>query len=289
MAKVTQRLSKMAEHFENFLKRSISDGDRPNTVKSKMNSVKKLKAFFGEMEPNDIRSENWLEFCGTRAADINLFNCTKHFRAICKFLHEVGAMDKRPKIFNPRRKKENIARRRKKSKIYSRSDISLLENACSSLEQKLCLYLGYDMAFRMDDCLRLTWDRVILSLISGGSFIEFFGDDNKTEFVGKVPISEKVKRLLLDWKGKGTGLVFDNKTSQQMNFKSVISASGIGFGTFHTLRHTRLTEDFGNPELPQAMTCKIRRVSLAVALEHYIHPSSDDMEKFRNTARTENK
>jgi integrase len=280
-------MSKMSEHFDDFLKRSITDGDRPNTVKSKENSVKHLRSFFGEDEPNGVTAERWLAFCGSRAANINLFNCTKHFRAICKFLHESGLLEKRPKIFNPRRKKEAIARRRKKSRIYSLADVRSIE-ACCNGEQQICLYLGYDMAFRMDDCLRLTWDRVILEG-DGSGFIIFHGDDNKTEFVGKCPMSSKVYELLMirmtfEIAALG-GLVFKAKSSAQMNFKSVIEKSGIGFGTFHTLRHTRLTEDFGNPDLPQAMVCKIRRVSLAVALEHYIHPSDSDMEKFRNTAK----
>lgn len=270
---------KMNYYFDEFLKKSKSGGDRPNTQISKANSVKRLKPYFGEDFPNDVTSERWLLYLGAEARNINLFNLTKHFRAICKNLHEVGVMVNKPKIFNPNRKKEEVARRRSKNRIFTQSDISRMDGCCDE-DQRLCLWLGYTMAFRMDDCLRLTWDRIDF----GKRFIEFFGDDNKTEFVGKVPISDKVLELLSN-RPQGDGLILNGKTSQQMKFKAVTTAANVFSGTFHTLRHTRLTEDFGNPDLPQAMVCKIRRVSLAVALAHYIHPSDSDMEKFRNTGK----
>lgn len=49
--------------------------------------------------------------------------------------------------------------------------------------------------------------------------------------------------------------------------------------SFHILRHTRLTLDFGNPNIPDADVMVMRRVSLKVALEHYIHPNRDNRKR----------
>ena len=290
--KKDQNLNKlMSDHLDEFLVRSEKDGNKPGTLESKRNSIAHLKNYFDGHFADEVTSDEWLEFVKIFQAEnpgFNMFNLTKHFRSVCKFLHNEGLIKKYPKIFNPFKQKEEIKRKKKRHRIYTSEEILLMDAVCND-DQRLILWLGYDMAFRQDDCVKLTWDRCQLSKTR--PLIEFHGDDNKTGFAGKIPLSDTCAELLRERRRAAIGpwvfhLGSDPQTpmmSQQLRFEDVVRNSGVKYGSHQILRHTRLTEDFGNPDLPDALVMKIRRVSLAVALEHYIHPSEADHEKFRNT------
>lgn len=283
----------MGEHLDEFLVRSEKNGDKPGTITSKKNSVKHLKEFFEGHLPNEVTNDEWLEFLKTfQTANpgFNLFNLTKHFRSVCKYLHENGIITKRPKIFNPNSQKEEVKRRKKRHRPYESDEILLMDAVCNE-DQRLALWLGYNEAFRLDDCVKLDWERVHLSKTA--PFIEFHGDENKTGFTGKIPLSDDSAELLRERRKQARGpwvfpLVGDPNSpmlSQQIRFEDVVRNSKVNYGSHHILRHTRLSEDFANQDLPDTLVMKIRRVSLAVALEHYIHPSNEDFEKFRNSQR----
>lgn len=283
----------MGDHLDEFLERAVKSGDKPGTLESKKNSVRHLKEFFDGHLSSEVTNDEWLEFLKAfqeKNPGFNLFNITKHFRSACKYLHDNGLMLKKPKIFNPNRQKEDIKRRKKRHRPYEPDEILRMDAVCNA-DQRLALWLGYGEAFRLDDCVKLTWDRVHLSKSS--PFVEFHGDENKTGFTGKVPLSDTSVELLRERRKSAVGpwvfhLVSDPQTpmhSQQIRFEDVVLNSGVKYGSHHILRHTRLTEDFGNQELPDTLVMKIRRVSLAIAVEHYVHPSDSDFEKFRNTGR----
>lgn len=266
-------------------KAPISD----ETMESYKTSKNHLKDFFEAYLPNDVKDSSWKEFTESfqvKNPEFNMFNVTKHFRTLTKFLHSKGIMTVRPNVFNPNSLKEKIKRKKKRHRIYSTEEILLMDAVCNE-DQRLCLWLGYDMAFRTDDCINLEWTRVHFGK---NPFIEFHGDENKTGFTGRVPLSDSCASLLKDRKkASESAWVFPLKgdqarhmLGQQIKFEDVVRAS-VNYGSHQILRHTRLTEDFGNTNLDNALVMKIRRVSLAVALEHYIHPSDSDLEKFRNT------
>jgi len=283
----------MGEHLDDFLIRSEKANDKPGTLESKRNSVKHLREYFEGHAPDEVTDEEWIAFVKSfqeKNPGFTMFNLTKHFRSVCKFMHDNGQIKKRPKIYNPNRMKEEIKRKKKRHRPYEASEILLMDAVCND-DQRLALWLGYNEAFRLDDCIKLTWDRVHLS--KTGPYIEFHGDENKTGFTGKVPLSDCSAELLRDRRKGSPGpfvfhLVSDPMKpmlSQQIRFEDVVERSGVKYGSHHILRHTRLTEDFGNPDLPDTLVMKIRRVSLAVAVEHYIHPGAADFEKFRNSGK----
>lgn len=292
--KRTFALNKLVgEHLDEFLQRAEKAGDKPGTLESKRNSVRHLKSYFEGHLPDEVTGDEWLAFLKTfqeQNPGFNLFNVTKHFRSVCKYMHDNGILKKKPKIFNPNRMKEEVKRRKKRHRSYEAEEILLMDAVCNE-DQRLALWLGYEMAFRLDDCIKLDWDRVHLSKTD--PYIEFHGDENKTGFAGKVPLSDTCASLLRERRKTSTGpfvfhLVSDPSLpmlSQQIRFEDVVRNSGVNYGSHHILRHTRLTEDFGNNQLPDTLVMKIRRVSLAVAMEHYIHPSKEDHERFRNTAK----
>lgn len=283
----------MGEHLDLFLVQAEKSGDKKGTLQSKNNSVKHLKEFFEGHLPSEVTSDEWLAFIKSfqeKNPGFTMFNVTKHFRSVIKQLHENGVITKKPKIYNPNRQKEEVKRRKKRHRPYEVVEILQMDAVCND-DQRLALWLGYNEAFRLDDCVKLNWDRVHLS--KSAPFVEFYGDENKTGFTGKVPLSDTSTELLMERRKSAKGewvfpLVSDPNTpmlSQQIRFEDVVLNSKVKYGSHHILRHTRLTEDFGNPSLPDTLVMKIRRVSLAVALEHYIHPSVEDFEKFRNSGK----
>lgn len=288
-------------HFHKSKTALVSD----ETLESYRTSVRHLKEFFDGYLPDELTPDQldaqaeglefkdpWIEFVRSfqeKNPGFNMFNVTKHFRALCKYMHENGVIKKRPRVFNPFAQKEKITRRKKTQRIYTPGEVLMMDAVCNP-DQRLALWLGYDQAFRQDDCVNMEWERVNLG---ASPYVDFHGDDNKAGFVGRIPLSDTCAELLRDRrKAANSAWVLPLKTEpgrpmlpQAFEFEKVVRNSGVNHGSHKTLRHTRLTEDFGNPELDNALVMKIRRVSLAVALEHYIHPTESDFEKFRNTGK----
>jgi integrase len=279
----------IGEHLDLMKERAIQDGLSKATLTSYDVSFKHLKEYFEGYAVDEVTSEEWLKFLGNfreRNPGLRLFNITKHFKKLINYLHENGLILKKPKIHNPYNNKERVDRKKKRHRIYTPGEILQMDAVCTE-DQRLALWLGYEMGFRLDDCVKLRWDRINFH----EKTITFFGDENKTNFVGRVPVSDTCLLLLKDRKKHSeSDFVFHQATdkdkpikTQQLAFEEVVRSSGVGYGSFHLLRHTRLTEDFGNKNLDNALVIKIRRVSLKVALEHYIHPTDSDLESFRNT------
>lgn len=286
---VIQKL--IGEHIEDLVEKIRKSGKSKGTIKSYETTSKKLKPFFESYLPEELTDELWVKFTEVFQKEnpgFVMFNVTKHFKVLCRSLHKEGILRRMPYIYNPKERLEEANRKKKKHRSFTAQEIQRMDDVCTP-DQRLVLWLGYDMAFRLDDCVKLTWDRINFETRE----IVFFGDENKTDFSGRVPLSDTCYDLLLARSEMSEGKwVFPLESDpnlpmrpQQLRFEEVVRNSEIGYGSQHILRHTRLTEDFGNPDLPDTLVMKIRRVSLKVALEHYIHPTDSDLEKFRNTGK----
>jgi integrase len=212
-------------------------------------------------------------------------------RQLTRQLNERGTISRRPKVIDRYAKKERLARKVKKADdTYSRTEYVRIMRAAEPID-RIKVSLGYRLAFRISDVCSLEWSRV--SLDPDDPVIKFRGDDKATKFV-QVPLPGCVfwrLRRLKDEAG-GSRWVFPqerNQTqpikTQQFDFKALRERAKVTRGTFKTFRHTRLSLDFGNPKLSQAHVMIMRRVSYQVALEHYIHPNSDDRRQMRAGSR----
>lgn len=291
--------------FHKSKKRPVSD----KSLKSYKTSADKLKPFFenylpSELVPSPDDPEGkefvnpWLLFVEDfqqKYPGYNMFNVTKHFISLTNYLLEIGVLPRKAKIFNPNSERERVARRKKTNRTYTVQEVIEKMLPVCDEDQEGALWLGYNEALRPDDCVRLSWERLHLG---DKPFIQWFGDDNKATFYGRTPLSDisadwlRKRKAKQEERGLITPWVFPQRRdpSKHLNpqtfaFEKVIRKSGVNFGSHKFMRHTRLTEDFGNPELDNAMVMKVRRVSLKVALEHYIHPTDADFEKFRNTTK----
>lgn len=235
-------------------------------------------------------------------------NYVKYYNKYQSFLQKADMLKKRLKIKNKFKDRERQNLRSKKSRIFTREEITKLRRATPS-DQRLIFDLGYEMAFRISDCVRLTWDRCELKerhaefkkakpdLEKVLPVIYFrFGDDKATKKnMISVPISDRVYRGLVRAKKDSVSQwVFPQQRDttkailpQQFDWPKIRKESGVSYGTYHTLRHTRLTLDFKNPNYTATQVMLVRRVSYEVALEHYIHVSDSDLRLLRNPRNDE--
>jgi integrase len=76
--------------------------------------------------------------------------------------------------------------------------------------------------------------------------------------------------------------------SQQIDWQSWRDRAGLDFDwTPHTFRHTCLSNLFNDPANPQALICKLYRVSLATAMESYVHPTESGREILAKAIKVE--
>lgn len=285
------------------------------TVTTAQSSFNKIELFWGTLFPQDITIEKWSEFQTWYHGNFQgqtQFNVTKFMRILISHLLETDQIFKRPRIINRFAKQEEIRRKKKKSRIYEPDELRALYNSLgktlgrnyvlSEFGEAIFL-LGLEMAFRVSDCAQLTWARVNLNethpelkkdnpdLNVVLPTISFSEGDDKADHEGDVPISDNVFWKLLELKKSAQSVwVFPQKLDpakhiapQQVDWPLLRKFAGVKHGTFHTLRHVRLSLDFKDPRFTAAQVMIIRRVSYEVARKHYIHVSNNDLVLMRNS------
>lgn len=255
-----------------------------NSLKAIENSFRHLKTYWGELGPKDVTKEKWAEFQDwfeAQSPGASQFNVKKYMTVLVRKLHEDGKLKKKFVVTDRFARRETVARRKKKNWVYTKEEIDALDKACSGIEERIQLRLGYLMGFRVSDICRLTWERIVI----GGkyAYVEFTGNDDKAGTVAQCPIPNALLEMILTLSRKSK-FVFHQKRNpdrplkpQQINFNEIKRRAKVTRGSMHSLRHYCLSRDFTNPKLTMSQVCKMRRVSMQVAQAHYIHMSEDDM------------
>lgn len=259
-------------------------------VKQAMN---RLGQYWGYKEPSEINRETWDQFQDwhdTNWPGQDQFNLTKYMRVLRNYCLERGYTAYRARIRDRHAKKQRIERKKRKSIVYTDAEILALERACLTRHERLAIQLGYMMGFRISDCVRLSWDRIALD--HEIPHISFMGDDNKTGFFGKCPLPDKITELLKEMRDlqNVSRWVFPQVKNpeqplktQQFPFREIRNRAEVKSGTFHGLRHYRLTRDFKNPNFTSIQVCLVRRVSLQTANEFYCHAELADLVVMKNS------
>lgn len=265
-------------------KQRLDSGDiSKNTYRSANYSFGKIKKFWGHLKPSYITKERWVKFQTKYDERFheNQFNICKFFTILVRVLYEKGLLEKKPQIKNQFARRERDTRRKLKNWLYSDDQIKALESACLDDKERLATRLGHKLAFRISDVVQLTWDRIILE--GKVAFIEFGGSDDKAGAIARCPLTQDLVELLLRLP-KVSRWVFPQKNNpdqhiltQQFDFNGIKARASIKKGGFHDLRRYRLSLDFKNPRLTASIVCKLRRISMAVALESYIKTNDDDL------------
>lgn len=296
-----RRRSTFGDHFQTYFKfkeKQVKDGeikeatlDLVRRAERKMLPYWKNK-FIDELDSaykvenvkcweNEFFSyEDWYR---DKYAGESMFNVLKYFNSYCKWMHDNGLCRRKVRFKDPKAKVERKARKNRLSRILTNDEVNaLLSN--SDIIQKVAILFGFYMAFRISDVTNLEWSRV--NLDPSDPYIEFLGDD-KEETYTKAPLNGVLLAVLKELKqGAKSKWVFPQKrnpgeamNTQNLYMEKVFAAAALKKFSFKILRHTRLTLDFGNPEIPDVDVMAMRRVSMKVALEHYIHPNKDNRKR----------
>lgn len=279
--KISGEIDLLIQEYE----RRYSAGDiSRNTLKCAANSLEKLKKFWGPLDCEKITKERWAKFQMLFDKNIgeNQFNLTKHMTVLVGHLYEKGLLKTKIQIRNQFSRRERDARRKKKNWLFTNDEVKALDAAAIDDKERLALRLGYLLAFRISDVVQLTWERIILD--GKVAYVEFSGEDDKAGFVGRCPLPGALVEMLLRLP-KTSKWVFPQARdqtkhllTQQIDFNAIKTRAGIKKGGFHDLRRYRLSLDFKNPKLTPALVCKMRRISLPVAMENYIRTNENDLE-----------
>jgi integrase len=150
----------------------------------------------------------------------------------------------------------------------------------------LVTLIMYTMATRITETLEMRFDEEI-DLDHEPPRYCWSDGQNKADLDGwhalhpkLVPLLQSLRRRRL---AEGTNRLFPQKhdnskalREQQVDWRAWRERAGIKWHwTPHTFRHTCLSNLFNDPKNPQALICKLYRVSLAVALETYVKPTNE--------------
>ncbi len=300
--KEPQKKTKFRVLFSDAIDKYVKEKSKevsPITMEGITNSFRYVKEYFSydfidQMEEKEW-PEKWDEFqewFKVKYPTYTFFNIFKNFRALSNYLLLNGDISKKPRLINRFAKKEKLAVKKKKDRIYTKEEIKLILSKAKNIgiEEYLICLMGYYLAFRAGDCLNLEWSR--LGLDQDDPYVNFLGDDKASNF-SKTPMPEKLRLALLEYKKTApkSPWVFPMKTdlarplyNQGFDFQAIKKAAGISYGTFHILRHTRLTNAFGDPKISDSHVMIMFRVSFEVAREHYIKPDKEHRRQFRSIA-----
>jgi len=292
--RVHSLISDEIEKYEAIRNKDLEAGEiEASTFAVIRRALKPINDYFGPQFPEIFEADDWPDtwdkFCEdwrSKNPGETMFNVVKYATAFTRHLHNRGVIRVRPQIFDRHFKKEKLRLKKKRQRIYTTDEAKDILNNPPSLRDRIIGRLGYENAFRIDDCCTLEESQI--NLDQDDPYVQFQGEDKAGTFI-KAPLSKKLRSQISEWidtlkrDGIESQYLFPQLRNPkqpikpaQVEFTKVIRAAGVNYGTHHILRHTRLTLDFGNPNIPQLMVCLLRRVSLRTAQEHYIHPTKSD-------------
>lgn len=285
----SQIIEKIIKRYENAPHPENKKNHTLNTVNS---SYRKLDEYFGNMLPHEFASaEAWDEFqdwWDVHYPGMNSENVTKYMRILLGECFEKGYIKRLPKIKDRNKKAQRIKRNKKKDWVYTDEEIIALdEKGCLTDRERIILRFGYQNAFRISDAVTAQWP--MIDLEAKVPIYKFQGEDKAETYIG-APLTTDMAELLKRYpKHPGSIYLFPqlkNATRpihpQMFDFEAIKMRAGVTRGTFHSLRHYRLTKDFKNPAFTTIQVCVLRRVSLKQAMDAYVHVDLRDLELLQN-------
>lgn len=273
--------------------------DSEDLAKDTMNNVrraaKQIEWFWGNQFPSDITRDNipvWFDWWKRNHSDIDMENAIKYMRNFCRYLAQKIVNGKPllpavPDIRDPNYKK--IRRRRKKAKenILTLEDFKKIISTAAGERDKLIILIMYTMATRITETLEMRWLKEVEP--QNGQWIYRWSDgQNKANLDGWHVFHPSLQRLLDHaFEVRHCERLFPQimnsskaMREQMIDWDGWRERSKVGFHwTPHTFRHTCLSNLFNDPNNPQALICKLYRVSLAVAMESYVKPTDEGRDR----------
>jgi integrase len=267
------------------------EGKKNHTLNSVRSAFSKIDEYWGNLFADQISAEEWDKFqdwWDLRYPGYNSFNVTKYMRVLRNYCIETGTLKLKPKIIDRNKKIQRIKRNKKKDWVYTSEEIIALDRiGCVTNLERIVIRLGYQNAFRISDALSVRWSQFLLN--KKNPVYKFQGDDKAETYVG-APLTDELVELISAYpKVEGSDFLFPQKGNltkhippQSFDFHAIKRRANVTRGTFHALRHYRLSHDFKNTQFTVVQVCLLRRVSLKQAFDDYIHIDERDLELLRN-------
>lgn len=288
------------DKLPSYLKVKESEGlEERGSMANIRNALKRIEPFWGDMFPHEINRDNlakWYVWLDETYPGQQKENPIKYMRNFCRYLAEelhngVPLIPAVPKISDPNRKEVRSSRQRKKLHIFNDTDFKAVYDAGDDTQKLLALFMGL-MATRIEETLTLRFGVEVL-LDQESPIYRWAIGQNKADLEGEHSLHpsliEPLKAARERSKAVGTVRVFPQKHDvtqplkhQQIDWTGWRKRAGLSWHwTSHTFRHSCLSNLFNDERNPQALICKLYRVSLGVALETYIKPTESGREKMR--------
>lgn len=293
--------SLIKEELDAWLKFKESEGLSLHTMYAVRRSKLYIAEYWGDRLPSDITRDSFAEWCAwwkIHKPDIQMEGSIKYFNNFCNYLHEkvVGGrplLASRIRFRDPDRHRIQAARVVKKERILSSEEFGQIMATALNPTEALMVHIMYTMATRIDETLKLDFDRILLDT-DPPKYRWTYGN-NKAKHTGEhalhLSLIEPLRQLREVRRSEGTNLLFpqknDNKKAlkeQQVDWAAWRDRAKVSHHwTPHTFRHTCLTNLFNNHRNPQAAICKLYRVSLPVAIAVYVKVTPESMIQLRDS------
>lgn len=298
--------SLIKDEVDLWLLKKDSEGHDRSTMYNIKRAGFHIKEFWGDLFPSEITQDKvveWYTFWNENHSDIDMENAVKYMKNFCRYLSQ-KAVDGRPllavipRIVDPNHK--TIRRRRKKAKanIFTQEDLKKILKTAESEEHQLIVLFMYTMASRVTETLSLSFDTEIL-LDRNPPIYQWSDGQNKADLEGFHALHpiliERLKKLYKKRISEGTTRLFPQQNDntkplreQQIDWAAWRSRADIGWHwSPHTFRHTCLSNLFNDEKNPQALICKLYRVSIKVAMDTYIKPTQEGIAKMRDSIKVD--
>lgn len=277
------------EELKAWLLFKESEGHKQDTLNNIRRAKKQIEEYWGDKLPSDITRDSFAEWCAwwkENHSDIQMENAVKYFNNFCRYLHE-KVVNGRPLLASilyfqdPNRKLIKAKRAKKKERVFTPEEFQKVHATAVNEVEALAVMFMYTMATRIDETLNLNFSERI-NVDREMPTYQWTVDDNKAGLIGQHFLHQSLiaptRSLYLRRLSEKTDLLFPQKQDnlkplreQMIDWEAWRKRADLGWHwTPHTFRHTCLTMLFNNKDNPQAVICKLYRVSIQTAMQTYI-------------------
>jgi integrase len=292
------------DELELWLKVKEAEGLKYDTLNNVRRGKRQIEGFWGEKFPNEINRDTvtlWYQWWADNHPKIMMENAIKYMRNFCQYLAEKTVdgyplLPAVPTIKDPHFKVNRAQRQKKKERIITPAEFKKILETAPDDGAKVVVLFMYTMASRITETLTLQFAEQIL-LDQELPVYRWSIGQNKADLWGQhflhPSLIEPLKRLKARRASEGTRLLFPQKLDnqkalkeQQIDWQAWRDRAELGWKwTPHTFRHTCLSNIFnlpGDKRPSDLLLCKLYRVSLQIAMEHYVKPTQEGTIRMRD-------
>lgn len=293
------------EELEPWLLMKESEGLKADTLYVVRRAKKHIEEYWGEMLPSEINRVSFGEWCTWWTKNnpkIQMENAIKYFNNFCAYLHEKThngnpLLPSKITFRDPNRHIIRAQRAIKKERVFTHDEFLAIYKTALNQSDRMVVHFMYLMATRIDETLKLDFDRIILD--AEVPLYRWTAGSNKSKSIGEhalhLSLLNPLGILRALRNSEGTKLLFPQKNDnqrplreQQIDWAAWRKRADLSWHwTPHTFRHTCLTNLFNDARNPQAIICKQYRVSLQVAMDVYVKVTRESMYSIRDSIRLE--